>query len=260
MARLPRIATSPVAALTLAIFATAGSATAQHIHDNHPPTTHDGNWHRILLISDWSGNKSVKTTSKTLDTLFARRFTNCACEPVDITIQETETRTHKVSVTGSYTQGSSAEASAKALAGEVKVAAHASVTIGGGYEWTAEHQYQITQSTSNPKCNIKDFTSTIMRYTATGTMDIADHKIVCANTSGGTFTNYCNKQTISSDGVGFEGQEDKWQQVGACSPCPCDKEEEPKTDDGDVVIDQAGEGDGNTTDTTDPGSADETVN
>lgn len=214
------------ASLVLAV-AVCASAQAQHIHDQHPPSPHGAgnNYTRTSMIDNWSGNENVQQDSETLDVLFERRFTNCTCEVVDIKIEEKKERTHQVNVHGSYTAGSSAEAEAKLLAASVKATAHAEVTIGAGYTYTNTKSYTVTQNTTNPKCNIKDFKSTILRTTASGTKDFADHKFVCTCTCGHTVTKYCNKVQLSADGVGFHGQDDKWKTVGPCTedPCPCDE-------------------------------------
>jgi hypothetical protein len=213
------------AMLALAMSWTAGAqAPTGHIHDLHPASPHGNNdWYtRTSLIANWTGPETVQQNSEILDTLFERRFSNCTCEQVDIEIKEKEERTHQVSVHGEYTFGSSAEAEAKALAASVKASAHSEVTIGAGYTWTKKKTYEVTQNTHNPKCNIKDFKSTIKRVTASGSKDFADHKIVCTCTCGALAVSYCNKQTITSDGIGFHGQDDKWSAVGPCKPCPCD--------------------------------------
>jgi len=214
-------------AALVTMVATAAPVHAQHIHAQHPTSTHDGSWKRWIMIDNWTGPKEVVLDGQVTENLHTERFTNCTCEEVEIKVSESKKRTHKVSVNGSYTTGSSIEASAKALAGEVKATAHASVTIGGGYEWTNEVTYTIEQTTTNPKCTIKDYKETIEKYDAHGTMEAADHKVVCKNTStGATANNYCNKQTITSKGTGFDGRNHIWQTVGPCTgyPCPCDEE------------------------------------
>lgn len=215
--------------VVITMLTTAAPVYAQHIHNQHPSTTHGGSWKRWMMIDNWTGPKVVVLDNQQTEELHSERFTNCTCEVVNIKVSETKKRTHKVTVSGSYTTGSSIEASAKALAGEVKATAHASVTIGGGYEYTNEVTYTIEQSTTNPKCNIKDYRETIERYDAHGEMEAADHKITCKNTTtGATADNYCNKQTITSKGTGFDGRNHIWQTVGPCTTYPCPCEEPPK--------------------------------
>ena len=213
------------AMLALAMSWTAGAqAPTGHIHDLHPASPHgpSDQYTRTSLIENWSGTEQVQQDSETIDTLFERRFKNCTCEEVAIEIKEKEERTHEVNLHGELTVGASYEAEAHALMASVKATAHAEVTVGAGYTWTKTKIYEVTQSTKNPKCNIKDFKSTIKRVTASGTKDIADHKIVCTCTCGHEQTLYCNFQTLSATGVGFRGQEDEWSAVGSCKPCPCD--------------------------------------
>jgi hypothetical protein len=207
------------AAFPLSMFVLLGA----HIHNNHPTTPHGPNnqYQRISLTMNWVGEIETAPQGPFPETLFAQTFNNCACEEVQISIQETRTRTHSYTLGTQFESGGALAAGASALVGRLTLEAHASVSFNGTYTNSNTVQYQITETTTNPPCNSKSFLQTIDRWTSTGDIEVADHKGVCRCTCGALEDWYCNLTTLDGSAIGYDNRTSTWTQIGPCSPCPC---------------------------------------
>jgi hypothetical protein len=218
----------PVAALSIcAVSMLVSSANAQHIHDNHPASPHgSGNaWVRVTLDENWSTPFQINEAGPVPELAVSVTRRNGLCWPVNVSVSTSYQREHTVNVNGNITYGGSVEATAKLLAAEIKAKAHSQVSLGGGWSGTTTITYIVSDSTTLPACKSATFKEYINQYTANGSCEAADHRIVCERQNPSkTWVGFCNRTTLTGNGIGYLESDGDWTQGPDVRGCNCDCE------------------------------------
>lgn len=206
----------------LAVLVLTGAARAQHIHEAHPESVHDLAWRRTSLELNWRGPFEIEEELPKPEVAVHATRRNGTCFPVTWTLSTGYSREHSVNVSATVTIGGEVEATAKSLAAELKLKAHAQVELGGEYTATTTVTYQINDSISLPGCSAVEFEESITRFRAVGSVEVADHRIICTNLdSGATWEGFCNRVTLSGVGVGYVRSDGWWRQLTPPEGCDC---------------------------------------
>ncbi len=207
------------------LYGQAGAGGGGQIHDLHPTTLHSG-YKRVSLGGPGNSTAVVKLDSSNFVTIFSEWLVNNSCnDTVERGNSYSREVTHKVHVTltGSYEWG--AEAGASILAAEVKATTKAKVELSGGWEGTWKESLSFSSKIKLSKCQKIFYYFGKTKNVGSGTITTWEHKIVCAcqrhTNCNSQSTKYCDKRTLSGNGVGWGAHYGEHVQRGLVDPCPC---------------------------------------
>jgi len=208
----------------LIVLVTANTYTfGQHIHKQHPNTTHDGEWQRAYLDGPGHSTPIVKLDSNSLHVIFSEWLTNSTCnEAVERGNNYERSVTHAVSVnlTGSYEWG--AEAGAKVLAAEMKATTKAKIELAFGWTGTWTEKLSFSSKVKLKKCQKIWYVFTKTRKKASGSVITWEHKMKCVNIkTGKSEYSFCDRRELSGKSVGWGTHVGEHVQRGLVKPCPC---------------------------------------
>lgn len=200
----------------------AQGSGGQHIHQLHPTELH-GAWRRIELAGPGHTTPIVTLDSSNFELIFSEWLVNNTCNAsVERGNEYSRKVTHQVHVnlTGSYEYG--AEAGASILAAEIKTTATARVELNFGWTGTWEESLSFSSKINLSKCQKVFYYFGKPKNVASGRVTTWEHKITC-QINGGTrkYVNYCDRRTLSGNGVGWGAHYGEHVQRGLVDPCPC---------------------------------------
>ncbi|MCA9060119.1 MAG: hypothetical protein KDA85_16540 [Planctomycetaceae bacterium] len=194
------------------VFFVGGRSPGEDICHLHPKTLH-GPKHkdcsggfRLVSRTDFAFDADDLVVEKEVEAvvLVSESRANKRCVDAAVEITYTTELEHSVAVTVGGEISGSVEYEAGALFAKCKAIAEAKVTgsrLSGEREKVA---VSTKESTTLAPCSQLKYVLVAERITATGSMAVWDHKLVCQCAKCGLeATNYCNKKTISGAAVGW---------------------------------------------------------
>lgn len=202
----------------------ASNGGNDHIHDLHPVAGHGSNnhWNRISLEENGYETPIVKLDSSGFERIFSEWLVNSTCtDGVERGNEYTSSVTHEVHVGGGVELAYGYEAAASILAAEIKTTASVKVNLNGGWKGTWNEELKFSSKFSLAKCQKIWYYFGKTKKTASGSIVAYQHRITCRCSHGDTDINYCGKNTLSGNGVGWGDHWGEHVQRGLIDPCPC---------------------------------------